>query len=126
MRTLARILAAGFAAIAVSFPLLGPPAASAATSARPLPCHASMSNSQPDDYTTTSVRVKTVAEAKVKTVAYYRTVTRVHHGRANENGRASIPYYISGATPGYQVIVDVYVNWPRRSGRCQTSFTPQS
>jgi hypothetical protein len=83
-----------------------------------------MSNSHPADYTTTTVRVKTVARARVTTDAYYRTVTREHHGRTNAYGRARIPYYISGATPGYEVIVDVHVSWPHRHGSCQTSFTP--
>jgi hypothetical protein len=95
-----------------------------ASPARALPCHASMSNSHPRDYTTTDVRVSTAAHAGVTTVAHYRTVNRRHHRTANAAGRATVPYYISGATPGYKVVVDVYVTRGSRKGSCSTSFTP--
>ena len=97
-----------------------------AAPARALPCHASMSNSHPRDYTTTDVRVRTAAHAGVTTVAHYRTVNRRHHRTANARGRATVPYYISGATPGYKVIVDVYVSKGNRKGSCKTSFTPHA
>src|SRR6185437_7851891 len=100
------------------------PASEASPMAKPLPCHAFMSNSHPADYTTTTVRVRTVPRARVTTVAHYRTVNRTHHGRSNRHGRASIPYHISGATPGFRVRVDVTVRWPHRTGSCHTSFTP--
>jgi hypothetical protein len=118
--------APALAAVALGVSLAAPSAAFAAVNSKPLPCHASMSNSSPADYTTTTVRVKTNASAKVTTVAHYRTLNREHHGRANAAGRAGIPYYISGATPGYQVVVDVSVKWPHRSGSCETSFTPHA
>lgn len=101
-------------------------ASEASPMAKPLPCHASMSNSHPADFTTTTVRVRTASRARVITVAHYRTLNRTHHRRANRHGRASIPYHISGATPGFRVRVDVTVRWPRRTGTCQTSFTPHA
>jgi len=119
------------AALALTVGLLTPSAASAVGSAsaagslaRPLPCRASMSNSHPADFTTTTVLVTTASHAQVTTVAHYKTVNRQHRRRANGHGRASIPYHISGATPGFRVRVDVTVKWPHRTGSCQTSFTP--
>jgi hypothetical protein len=119
------ITIAGLGVTAVANTLITP-AANAAPTSKPLPCHASMSNAHPADYTTTTVNVKSVADVKITTVAHYRTVNRVHHGRANRQGKAGIPYYISGATPGFRVKVDVTVKWPHRTGTCQTSFTPHA
>jgi hypothetical protein len=101
-------------------------ASASAQRSRPLPCHATMSNRHPADFTTTTVRVRSVAKAKVTTTAHYRTTDTTHHGRTNRHGRAGIPYDISGATAGFRVVVDVTVKWPHRSGRCRTAFTPHS
>ena len=95
-----------------------------ASPAKALACHASMSNSRPADYTTTDVRVRTVARAGVTTVAHYRTVNRKYHRTASASGHATVPYYISGATAGFKVVVDVYVHKAGRSGKCSTSFVP--
>jgi hypothetical protein len=100
------------------------PAWEASAATVPLPCHASMSNSHPADYTTTYVHVHTVAYAAVTTVAHYRTVNRTHHGKAGAKGNATIGYYISGATPGYKVVVSVRVVKGSRSGSCSTWFIP--
>lgn len=117
----------GILTLAFSFLFMSTTWASAsAARSKPLPCHARMSTSRPADDTTTIVEVKSVAKARVTTVAHYRTVNREHHGRTNRHGRAGIPYFISGATPGFRVVVDVTVRWPHRSGSCQTSFTPHS
>jgi hypothetical protein len=89
-----------------------------------LPCQASMSNNHPRDYTTIYVRVHTASYAGVTTVAHYKTVNRKHTGRANARGNASIGYYISGATPGYKVVVSVHVVKGSRSGNCSTWFIP--
>lgn len=110
-------------AMALTLAMAAPQAS--ASPARALPCHASMSNSNPRDYTTTYVRVRTAGHAGVTTVAHYRTVNRRHYRTANAAGRATIPYYISGATPGYKVKVDVYVRKGSRRGHCTTSFTPR-
>ena len=83
-----------------------------------------MSNSRPADYTTTDVRVQTVGYAEVTAVAHYKTVNRKHSHQANRKGAATIWYYISGATPGYRVVVDVSVRSGRRTGFCWTSFIP--
>jgi hypothetical protein len=109
----AALLTAGTAVTAVAAP---------ATAA--LPCHAVMSNYHPRDYTTTHVQVHTVASAAVTTVAHYRTTNHKKTGTAGSNGNASIGYYISGATPGYRVVVSVRVVSGNRSGSCSTWFTP--
>ena len=97
-----------------------------AAPARPLACSATMSNSHPRDYTTTKVQVHTGNFASVKTVAHYRTTNTTHHGTAGRKGNVSIPYYISGATPGYKVKVSVTVRKGSRTGSCSTSFTPHA
>lgn len=126
MRRLAFVTMLGSIVLSVSTFGLVSASASAYSLAKPLPCHAAMSNTHPADFTTTTVRVRTAPHAQVTTVAHYRTVNRQHHRQANGRGKASIPYYISGATPGYRVRVDVTVRWPHRTGSCQTSFTPHA
>jgi hypothetical protein len=127
MRAFSQVIAiTGLGVMAVASTPITPAAANAAPTSKPLPCHASMSNAHPADYTTTTVNVKSLADVRITTVAHYRTVNRVHHGRANARGKAGIPYYISGATPGFRVIVDVTVKWPHRTGTCQTSFVPHA
>jgi hypothetical protein len=111
------------AAAAIALVAVAPASASPAR-VKPLPCHASMSNAHPADYTTTKVRVRTAAHARVVTVAHYRTTNHPKVAHANGHGRATIPYNIKGATPGYTVQVTVTVTRGRRSGSCSTSFTP--
>lgn len=125
MRKFSMMATVGTTAIlAFTTALMAPTTASAGSLAKPLPCRASMSNSHPADFTTTTVRVTTAAHAQVTTIAHYKTVNRQHHRRADGHGKASIPYHISGATPGFRVRVDVTVKWPHRTGSCRTSFTP--
>jgi hypothetical protein len=114
----AALLTAGVAGTAVASPAVAAPASTA------LPCHASMSNNRPRDYTTTYVLVHTTGYASVTTVAHYRTTNHKKTGTAGRRGNASIGYYISGATPGYKVVVSVRVVSGHRSGSCSTSFIP--
>jgi hypothetical protein len=117
------VAGAGAAAVVLAAsPAWASPAAAPATTA--LPCQASMSNNHPRDYTTIDVRVHTASYAGVTTVAHYKTVDRKHTGKAGAKGNASIGYYISGATPGYRVVVSVRVVKGNRSGSCSTWFTP--
>jgi hypothetical protein len=113
----AALLTAGAALPAVASPAAASPASA-------LPCHASMSNNRPRDYTTTYVKVHTTGYAAVTTVAHYRTTNHKKTGTAGRLGNASIGYYISGATPGYKVVVSVRVVRGHRSGSCSTSFIP--
>jgi hypothetical protein len=114
------------AAVVLSIAAVAPASASPtiAVNSKPLPCRASMSKAHPADYTTTDVLVTTASRAGVTTIAHYRTVNRRYHRTANAKGKAKVPYYISGATPGYRVVVDVYVSRAGRKGACKTSFTP--
>ena len=124
----AALLTAGAALSAVATPAVATPAVAAPAVAAPvsaaLPCHASMSNSRPRDYTTTYVLVHTTGYASVATVAHYRTTNHKKTGTAGRRGNASIGYYISGATPGYRVVVSVRVVSGHRSGSCSTWFIP--
>ena len=86
-------------------------------------CSASVSNSQAD-YTTVDVYVTTAAGAGVTTVAHYKTTSHRKSATAGNRGKATIAYYISGATKGYRVVVDVTVTRGSATARCSTSFTP--
>jgi|SRR5208282_954721 len=118
-----RLAALPVAALALTLVGAVPASASPATP-KPLPCTASMSNSRPADYTTTDVLVRTAGLAKVITVAHYKTTSHKKTAKAGTNGRVAVPYYISGATPGYNVKVTVNVSKSGQSGSCSTSFTP--
>jgi hypothetical protein len=113
-------------AMALTFGLLAPDASASNIPITALACHASMTNSHPADYTTTGVRVRTVPFAHIKTVAHYKTTNHPKYRIANAGGRRTVWYYISGATPGFQVVVDVFVSRHHRTGSCQTSFTPHA
>ena len=126
MKKAGAILAASAATVALfaAIPASGASAA-VATPARSLPCHASMSDSYPADYTTTYVEVHTAGYGAVTTIAHYRTTNHKKTGTAGKKGNASIGYYISGATPGYKVVVSVRVARGKRSGSCSTWFIPR-
>jgi hypothetical protein len=119
----APVTVAALLTVGAAVPALASPAASSPASAA-LPCHASMSNNHPRDYTTTYVHVHTTADASVTTVAHYRTTNHKKTGKAGSAGNASIGYYISGAKPGYRVVVSVRVVRGNRSGSCSTWFIP--
>jgi hypothetical protein len=119
---LAAIPAAAAVTLAVAGPALAGPARAAALGA----CTASVSNSHPADDTTTEVNVRTSAAAEVFTVAHYKTVNRAYFAVAGPAGRAGVAYYVSGATPGYRVVVDVTVVSGHQANSCSTSFTPRS
>jgi hypothetical protein len=110
--------------------LVGPGAApaqarsTAPAAAAGLSCGATVSDATPADYTTVDVIVRTTAGATVTTVAHYKTTDHRKTGTADASGRAVTAYYISGATPGYTVTVDVTVTAGSRAAHCSASFTP--
>jgi hypothetical protein len=117
-------LAAGTTAafLATSIVLLAAPSEAAAPT-----CRASMSDASPSQYSDVWVNVSTVANARVRTVAHYKTTDTVRGGKTGPAGRAGIKYYISGATAGFRVMVDVTVTGPAgASGHCVTSFVPHA
>lgn len=89
-----------------------------------LSCTASVSNSKPADYSTVDVYVRTAAGAAVTTVARYKTTSHQKSTTADAQGQATIPYDISDASKGYQVVVDVTVAHNGATVQCSTSFTP--
>ena len=116
-----RLAGIGAAVFVAGSPLLLPAASEASTA---VSCHASMSDSTPQQYSYVGVRVKTATYAGVHTVAHYKTTNTPHAGKANRMGQTNISYYISGSTPGYRVRVDVTVSKGGRTGHCSTSFVP--
>ncbi len=97
-----------------------------AASAAPLACRASMSNARPVQHSTTSVLVSTVALARVKTTAKYKTTETVKRSVANVRGKDTVPYRISSATPGFTVVVGVVVTSGGKDASCSTKFVPQA
>ena len=68
--------------------------------------------------------VRTAAGAGITTVAHYKTTDTRKSATASSQGKATVAYYISGATKGYRVVVNVTVTGGRATARCSTSFTP--
>jgi hypothetical protein len=99
------------------------PAKTSATG-RGLSCSASVSNSSPADYSTVDITVRTAAAATVTTVAHYKTTDHQKSAVAGGSGVATIAYSISGASPGFRVVVDVTAAAAGRTATCSTSFTP--
>jgi hypothetical protein len=102
------------------------PAPAPTRSAQAISCRASVSSSSPADYTTVDINVETASGASVTTVAHYKTTDHHKTAVADGAGQATVAYYISGATPGYTVTVDVTASAGPRSASCSTSFTPVS
>lgn len=114
-------LALATAATLTATALLAPATADAASG---LFCRASVSDSTPSQYSDVYVHVRTKPRVHVHTVAHYKTTNTAHNATANANGRATIKYHISDATPGYKVVVSVTVRGPVHTAHCATSFTP--
>jgi hypothetical protein len=92
--------------------------------AHALRCTASVSPTSPADYTTVYIYVRTAAGASVITVAHYKTTDNQKTTTTDGGGQATVAYYISGATPGYTVTVDVTTSAGPHTANCATSFTP--
>jgi hypothetical protein len=113
------------ARLGLSAPAQAPAPAPATTAmSQGMSCTAAVSNSQPADYTTVDVTVRTAAGATVTTVAHYKTTSHQMTAVADASGVATIGYYISGATPGFTVVVDVSAAVGSQAASCSTSFTP--
>ncbi|GHD85179.1 MULTISPECIES: hypothetical protein [Kocuria] len=90
------------------------------------PCKASMSVTQPRQYTKTSVKVSQVgARAKVTTTAKYKTTTTKKYATASTKGTAVTTYSIGRATLNRKVVVDVVATSGKTTWKCSTSFTPK-
>jgi len=69
------------------------------------------------------IYIRTAAGASVTTVAHYKTTDNQKTATAG-GGQATVAYYISGATPGYTVAVDITRSAGPHTAACPTSFTP--
>ena len=107
------------AAPLATLPLLACPAEASA-----LPCHAHMGDVTPRQYTYDTVFVRSAAYTRIRTVAHYKTTNTTKYGKTGRLGYGSTRYYISGATAGYRVWVDVWLTKGSRHGHCRTSFVP--
>ena len=119
-----RSLAAGLAALAlISGSVFADvtPAEAASKS-----CSAKMSISRPSQYSNTWVEVSKVgSKAKVETVAHYKTTKTKKRATASTKGKASLKYYISGATPNRAVKITVIAKKGKTMWKCSTSFKPR-
>lgn len=89
-------------------------------------CAVKMSNSKPRQYSNTWVNVSKVgAKAKITTTAHYKTTKTKKKATASKKGKASLKYYISGATPGKSVKVSVVAKKGKTTWTCSTSFKPK-
>jgi hypothetical protein len=89
-----------------------------------LTCKASMSTAKPKDHSKVDVNITTKGGASITTAAHYKTSTNTKTAKASASGQASVVYDISSATPGYKVVVDVFVKSGTSHSTCSTSFTP--
>lgn len=121
MPTSARLRIAAICVATLTSSLFAVPAPAEAAA---LTCRASMSDSTPKQYTNVYARVRTAPGAKVRTVAHYKTTNNTKRATANSAGRASIKYYISGASAGYRVKVSITVTKNGHTRTCATSFVP--
>ena len=107
-------------------PFLGSAVAPAPAAPAPAPgspsCSVSMSVPNPPQYSYETANVQSnVPNTPVSITAYYRTTTSMFGGGTDDGGSAAVPFYISGATHGYTVVVTANVG----SASCLTSFTTQ-
>jgi hypothetical protein len=84
-----------------------------------------MSDATPKQYSATNVLVSTVARAGVTTTAKYKTTSTEKRATANGQGKATVRYRISSATPGFTVIVSVVVSSGGKKASCSTKFVPE-
>ena len=102
--------------------------ASPAARSSPLKCQAQTSSKQPRDHTTVTVKVHTVAHAKV--IATSRRAPLENKkvtGSANAHGNWTLRLRIGNATPGTRVVVTVRVSrHGGGTGTCQASFRPRA
>lgn len=89
-------------------------------------CAVKMSNSKPRQYSNTWVQVSKVgSKSKITTTAHYKTTKTKKKATASTKGKASLKYYVSGATPGKKVKVTVVAKKGKTTWTCSTSFKPK-
>jgi hypothetical protein len=104
-----------------------PPATVApAVSTPALACHAQATRPHPRDHSTVGVRVSTVPHARVTGVDTWSVTGQSVSGRASAQGQRTLRFRVGNATPGTQVMVDVYISLNGQKGSCQASFEPRA
>ena len=93
---------------------------------------ASASPADPCQYTTVTLSAHVsragaaVSGVLVEAVLHFKTTDSQKNGTTGAAGGASIDYYISGATAGYIVTVDLTASEGRQTAHASTQFTPKS
>ena len=124
MRTFVKSLVVATILTVGSTGLLAPAAEAAVPATKK--CTATVSTSRPYQYSTVRVNVSKVpGNVTVTTSAKYKTTTTKHTARSSAQGKASVPYKISRATPNYKVVVSVTAQKGNQKYACSTSFTPR-
>lgn len=103
------------------------PTAAATAGRSSLTCQAQATSRQPRDHTTVTIKVHTVAQAKVTVTSRLASLRNKHlAGSANAMGIWALRVRVGDATPGARVIVAVRVSRHGSTGRCQASFRPRA
>lgn len=101
--------------------------ASPAASSPPLKCRAQTSSKRPRDHTTVTIKVHTVAHAKViATGRRAPLISKKLTGSANAYGNWTVRVRVGNAKSGSRVVVTVRVSRHGATGSCQTSFRPRA
>ena len=110
-----------------------PPApANNTTTPPPLAITAEVSDDTPCQYTTVTVHVRATrgtaasAGASVDSTWRYKTSAPTESGTTDASGHVALSRYISGASAGYTVVVEVSAFEGGQSAAASTSFTPRA
>ncbi len=107
------------------------PSSSAQTQEASLDVSASLSDAQPCQYTSVQVHIEitqgdaAVPEAEVVSTWHYATTSPTEESVSGPDGTTVHERYISGASPGHTVVVEVEARLGDEYGFGTTEFTPQ-
>jgi hypothetical protein len=93
---------------------------------------ASASPADPCQYTTVTLSAHVsragagISGVLVEAVLHFKTTDSEKNGTTVSSGDASIDYYISGASAGYKVTVDLTASEGGHTAHAQTHFTPKT
>ena len=105
-------------------PVTSTPAAHKPT---PLKCQAQATSKRPRDHATVTIRVHTVARAKVTATSPLALLKHESAtGSASDNGTRILRFHVGDATPGTRVGIVVRVSYRDSTGSCRASFWPRT
>jgi hypothetical protein len=103
------------------------PSAAATAGQSSLKCQAQATSRQPRDHAIVTIKVHTVAHAKVTVTSRLASLRSKHvAGSSNAMGMWALRVRVGDAKPGVRVIVAVRVSRHGSTGRCQASFRPRA